>query len=130
MRRNELDFTLTTMLESQQEVSDLNFTVDKPLQVESFGELVPVSLDPPIEKLTPFQTEMIALNLIGGSRRLTEELLRAGSCDSSYSLSSKARFPSTVRIARAWGSSSGPSQTSSTRPTGPSADSTTKSSVS
>ena len=92
MRRNELDFTLTTMLESQQEVSDLNFTVDKPLQVESFGELVPVSLDPPIEKLTPFQTEMIALNLIGGSRRLTEELLRLGSCDSSYSLSSKARF--------------------------------------
>ncbi len=92
MRRNELDFTLTTMLESQQEVSDLNFTVDKPLQVESFGELVPVSLDPPIEKLTPFQTEMIALNLVGGSRRLTEELLRAGSCDSSYSLSSKARF--------------------------------------
>jgi len=92
MRRNELDFTLTTMLESQQEVSDLNFTVDKPLQVESFGELVPVSLDPPIEKLTPFQTEMIALNLIGGSRRLTEELLRSGSCDSSYSLSSKARF--------------------------------------
>jgi len=92
MRRNELDFTLTTMLESQQEVSDLNFTVDKPLQVESFGELVPVSLDPPIEKLSPFQTEMIALNLIGGSRRLTEELLRSGSCDSSYSLSSKARF--------------------------------------
>src|SRR5438874_5600823 len=92
MRRNELDFTLTTMLESQQEVSDLNFTVDKPLQVESFGELVPVALDPTIEKLTPFQTEMIALNLIGGSRRLTEELLRSGSCDSSYSLSSKARF--------------------------------------
>ena len=31
MRRNELDFILTNMLESQQEVSDLNFTVDKPL---------------------------------------------------------------------------------------------------
>src|ERR1043166_7337362 len=92
MRRHELDFLLTNMLESQQEVSDLNFTVDKPLQVESFGELVPVSMEPTIEKLTPFQTELIALNLIGGSRRLTEELLRAGSCDSSYTLSSKARF--------------------------------------
>jgi len=80
------------MLESQQEVSDLNFTVDKPLQVESFGELVPVPMEPSIEKLTPFQTEHIALNLIGGSRRLTEELLRAGSCDASYTLSSKARF--------------------------------------
>jgi len=92
MRRNELDFTLSHMLESQQEVSDLNFTVDKSLQVESFGELVPVPFDPPIDKLTPFQTEMIALNLMGGSRRLTEELLRTGSCDSSYTLSSKARF--------------------------------------
>src|SRR5438876_62338 len=92
MRRHELDFILTNMLESQQEVSDLNFTVDKPLQVESFGELVPVPMEPSIEKLTPFQTEHIALNLIGGSRRLTEELLRAGSCDASYTLSSKARF--------------------------------------
>ena len=54
MRRNELDFILSRMLESQQEVSDLNFTSDKPLQVESFGELVPVDLDPPIATLTPF----------------------------------------------------------------------------
>ncbi len=92
MRRNELDFILSRMLESQQEVSDLNFTTDKPLQVESFGELVPVDLDPPITTLSPFQTEMVALNLIGGSRRLTEELLRSGSCDSSYSVSNKARF--------------------------------------
>jgi twitching motility protein PilT len=92
MRRNELDFILSKMLESQEEVSDLNFTVDKPLQVESFGELVPVPLEPALEKLTPFQTEMAAMNLIGGSRRLTEDLLRTGSCDSSYTLSSKARF--------------------------------------
>ena len=92
MRRNELDFLLRNMLESQQEVSDLNLTVDKPLQVESFGELVPVPIEPPIETLTPFQTEMIALNLLGGSRRLTEELLRTGSCDASYTLSTQARF--------------------------------------
>jgi twitching motility protein PilT len=92
MQRTELDYVLSTMLDSQHEVSDLNITVDKPLQVESTGELLPVRLDPPIERLTPFQTEMIALNLIGGSRRLTEDLLRTGSCDSSYSLSGQARF--------------------------------------
>ena len=63
MRRPELEYILTTMLESQPEVSDLLFTVDKPLQVESFGELKPVALDPPLERLTPFQTEMVALNL-------------------------------------------------------------------
>jgi len=82
-------------------VSDLNFTVDKPLQVESFGELVPVPLDPPLERLTPFQTEMIALNLIGGNRRLTEDLLRTGSCDASYTLSNKARFRVNVFSQRA-----------------------------
>jgi len=92
MRRHELDFILRRMLEHEQEVSDLNFTVAKPPQVESFGELVPVSLDPPINWLTPFQTEMIALNLISGSRRLTEDLMRRGSCDSSYSIDESARF--------------------------------------
>jgi twitching motility protein PilT len=92
MRRHELDYVLGKMLQYEQEVSDLNFTVNKPLQVESFGELVPISLDPPVDRLTPFQTEMLALNLIGGNRRLTEDLLRRGSCDASYSLSDTARF--------------------------------------
>src|SRR5688572_3235954 len=92
MRRPELDYILTTMLESQPEVSDLLFTSDKPFQVESFGELKPVTTDPLIEKLTPFQTEMVALNLIGENQWHIEDLLRAGSCDSSYALGDKARF--------------------------------------
>jgi twitching motility protein PilT len=92
MRRKELDHVLSTMLESNNDVSDLNITVDKPLQVETSGQLVPVSIQPHIEKLTPFQTEQIALNLIGGSRRLHEDLLRTGSCDCSHSVPGKARF--------------------------------------
>ncbi len=92
MRRPELDHVLSTMLASQPEVSDLLFTVDKPLQVESFGDLKPVDLDPPIERLTPFQTEMVALNLIGENVWHIEDLLRRGSCDAAYSLSEKARF--------------------------------------
>src|SRR5436190_10420426 len=92
MRRPELDYILTTMLDSQPEVSDLLFTVDKPLQVESFGELKPVSCEPPIEKLTPFQTEMIALNLMGDNQWHIGDLLRRGSCDTAYTLSDKARF--------------------------------------
>jgi twitching motility protein PilT len=92
MRRPELDHVLNTMLDSQPEVSDLLFTVDKPLQVESFGELKPVTFDPPIEKLTPFQTEMIALNLIGENQWHAEDLIRRGSCDAAYTLADKARF--------------------------------------
>ena len=92
MRQRELDHVLTAMLESHPNVSDLNMTVDKPLQVESSGQLKSVPLDPPVERITPFQAEMIALNLINGDRRLTNILLTEGSCDSSYQLPGKARF--------------------------------------
>ena len=92
MRRPELDQILATMLASQPEVSDLLFTVDRPPQVEAYGELKPVVLDPPIAKLTPFQIETIALNIIGDNRWHIEDLLRHGSCDASYSLSDQARF--------------------------------------
>ena len=92
MRRIELDHVLNTMLSFREDVSDINFTVDKHPQVESVGSLMPVPFQPAIEKLTPFQTETIALNLIGGRQRLTEDLLRTGSCDLSYAVGSKARF--------------------------------------
>jgi len=92
MRRPELDQILTTMMASQPEVSDLNFTVDRPPQVEAYGELKPVTLDPPIEKLTPFQIETVALNIIGDNLWQIEDLLRHGSCDASYALSDRARF--------------------------------------
>src|SRR5688500_13459716 len=92
MRRKELDNVLSTMLDSNNDVSDLNLTVDKPLQVETSGQLVPVQIQPPIEKLTPCQSEMMALTLVNGSSRLTEDLLRTGSCDCSHSVPGKARF--------------------------------------
>jgi twitching motility protein PilT len=60
--------------------------------VESFGELKPVALDPPIEKLTPFQTETVALNLIGDNLWHLTDLIRRGSCDTAYTLTDKARF--------------------------------------
>src|SRR5499427_8542544 len=92
MTKAELDYILGTMLDSHRNVSDLNITVDKPLQVESSGELISVALEPVVERLTPFQTETIALNLINRNRRLTEDLIKTGSCDSSYALGQKARF--------------------------------------
>src|SRR5579863_10193683 len=92
MRRPELDHILSTMLDSAPEVSDLLFTVEKPLQVEAAGELKPVSCDPPLEKLTPYQTETIALNLIGENQWHIRDLLRTGSCDAAYTVMDKARF--------------------------------------
>jgi twitching motility protein PilT len=62
------------------------------MQVEVSGELIPIQVIPPIDRLTPFHTEMIAHNLLGSNKRLMEELIRTGSCDASYSLGDRARF--------------------------------------
>ncbi len=92
MRKPEIDYILNRMLDSHRNVSDLNITVGRPFQVETDGLLASVDFDPPFESLTPFQTEILALNLINHDQRLMENLLVTGSCDSSYELSGKARF--------------------------------------
>ncbi|MBM3845664.1 MAG: PilT/PilU family type 4a pilus ATPase, partial [Verrucomicrobia bacterium] len=92
MRRNELDYFLASLLEHDRNVSDIIITVGRPMQVEVNGALHAVPISPYTDALTPFQTEMIALNLIGGSKRLTEDLLKRGACDTSYSLGNRARF--------------------------------------
>ena len=92
MRKQEMDYILTKMLDSQKNVSDLNITVGKPFQVETDGVLTVAEFEPLFEKLTPFQTEVFALNLISQDRRLTEMLVNEGSCDLSYELPGKARF--------------------------------------
>lgn len=92
MKQQELDYILTSMLKAYDNVSDLNFTVDKPCQVEASGQLKPVLGGPLPKKLTPFQTESMALNLIKGDHRLLKNLLSQGACDISYQLAGKARF--------------------------------------
>jgi twitching motility protein PilT len=92
MRIPDLDKILSAMLATYDGISDLNFSVGHPLQVEDYGELKPVFVDPPIEALTPYQTEQIALTLIQGNRRLIYDYLTGGSCDCSYSLNDEARF--------------------------------------
>ena len=72
MRSVELDAILGAMLQSYDGISDLNFSVGRPLQVEAFGQLKPIAVDPPIDSLTSYQTENIALNLMGNNRRLIE----------------------------------------------------------
>ena len=92
MRIPDLDKILSAMLQTYEGISDLNFSVGHPLQVEDFGELKPVFVEPPIDALTPYQTEQIALTLMQGNRRLVYDFLTGGSCDSSYSLNDEARF--------------------------------------
>ena len=92
MKKQEIDYLLARMLDAGDNISDLNITVGKPFQVESSGELIPVKIDPPFNRLTPFQTEIFAINLIKQDHRLTETLLTEGSCDLSYELYGRVRF--------------------------------------
>jgi twitching motility protein PilT len=92
MKRKELDYILTRMLQEYPALSDCNFTVGKPLQVEVDGILRPACQELGIDRLKPFQTEMVAMNLIGGDRRSIQHLLRHGSCDLSYQVAGRARY--------------------------------------
>ncbi len=92
MKQPEIDYWITSMLETYNKVSDLNITVGKPLQVETDGQLAPIRVEPDVNQITPFQAEVFALNLIGGNRRLLDDLVKHGSCDLSYWLGDKARF--------------------------------------
>jgi twitching motility protein PilT len=91
MKNFNLDAILEAMLKISDRVSDLNFSVGRPPQVEVDGQLVPVNF-PGLPRLTPFQTEMIAMHMLRGDRELTRTLMTNGSVDLSYSIPQKTRF--------------------------------------
>lgn len=82
---------LERMLLVSDKISDLNFSVGQLPQVEINGKLTPVQ---PLgmQKLTPYQTEIIAMALMHGNPDAAERLARTGTADLSYSLPSRARF--------------------------------------
>jgi twitching motility protein PilT len=92
MRKPELDIILTSMLEAYNGISDVVFSVGRPLQVEAFGELKAINIHSDLQNLTGQQVEMIALNIIGNNRRLIREYLAQGSCDCSYAVNDRMRF--------------------------------------
>jgi len=92
MRKQELDYILDKICETHPELSDIIFTVGRPFQVLLWGELKPVYLqNVPVQSLTPFHTERIALALMNNQKRLIENLIKDGYCDTGYSIQ-KARF--------------------------------------
>jgi len=79
------------MLLVSDKISDLNFSVGQLPQVEINGKLTPVQ---PLgmQKLTPYQTEIISMALMHGNPDAAERLANTGTTDLSYSLPSRARF--------------------------------------
>jgi len=93
MRQPELDAVLGAMLDTHPGISDLVFSVGRPFQVESFGELKEAAIaSPSVRKLTRYQIEQLALAIVGNQRHLLRDLVTRGACDCSYSLADRARF--------------------------------------
>jgi twitching motility protein PilT len=87
----DLPPVIERMLLVSDKISDLNFSVGQLPQVEVNGTLTPVQ---PLgmQKLTPYQTEIIAMSLMHGNPDAAERLAKTGTADLSYSLPSRARF--------------------------------------
>lgn len=82
---------LERMLLVSDKISDLNFSVGQPPQVEINGKLTPV--EPlGLKRLSPYQTEVIAMALMKGNPEAAQRLARTGAADLSFSLPSRTRF--------------------------------------
>lgn len=92
MQRAQLDHIISQVLDFAGDTSDILFTAGKPVQAEVHGELYDVPLRPKLGKLLPFQTESIAMSLMGRSTRLYRDHVDRGSCDLSYAVAGKGRF--------------------------------------
>jgi twitching motility protein PilT len=89
---HEVDSLLNFILDHHPNISDINVSVGKPIQVEIDGELIPVNVPTPIRQLTPYQTELFALQLLRNDRRAMRLLLEEGSTDIAYAVADRARF--------------------------------------
>ena len=95
----ELPPIIERMLNESPKISDLNFSVGQFPQVEIDGKLH--SLEPlGMGRLTPYQTELIAMSLMQGNPDAAEKLVRTGTADLSYSLPWRTRFRVNVFMQR------------------------------
>jgi len=82
---------LKKMLSAADNISDLNFSVGRPPQVEINGRLTPVDIKG-LRSLTAYQTEIIAMSLLEGNTDAARRLIQTGSTDIGYAITNKTRF--------------------------------------
>ena len=93
IRPAEIANIISQMAHARERISDLIFVPGRPLQVAADARLYPVTLQYfPITHLSAFQTEVLALSLIGQNKRLLRDLWLHGSADFSYHLPDGTRF--------------------------------------
>jgi len=82
---------ITTMLKAHKQVSDLIFSPGRAPQIESNGQLVELRFKG-LEKLTPYDTNYIANDLMAGTDHCKQKLEKDGSTDLSYGIEGIGRF--------------------------------------
>jgi twitching motility protein PilT len=82
---------ITTMLKAHKQVSDLIFSPGRAPQIESNGQLVELRFKG-LEKLTPYDTNYIANDLMAGTDHCKAKLEKEGSTDLSYGIEGVGRF--------------------------------------
>jgi twitching motility protein PilT len=87
----ELQPILDKMLSVADDISDLNFSVGRPPQVEINGRLTPVEVKG-LRNLTAYQTEIIAMSLMEGNTDAARRFIQTGAADIGYAIPGKARF--------------------------------------
>jgi twitching motility protein PilT len=87
----ETSHLILTMLNAGTGISDLIFSPGRPPQVETHGELTPVTTDG-IGTLTSQDTSRIARDVIARNAHALQTLSEQGACDVSYAIPDSRRF--------------------------------------
>jgi twitching motility protein PilT len=82
---------ITVMLKAQKHVSDLIFSPGRAPQIESNGQLIQLKFKG-LERLTPYDTNFIANELMAGTEHAKRKLETEGSADLSYGIDGVGRF--------------------------------------
>jgi twitching motility protein PilT len=82
---------ITTMLKAHKQVSDLIFSPGRAPQIESNGQLIQLKFKG-LEKLTPYDTNFIANDLMADTEHSKRKLEVDGSADLSYGIDGVGRF--------------------------------------
>lgn len=90
---------LEHILSFSPDISDINLSVGRPPQVEINGLLKAVPTRG-IARLSPFQTEVIAMQLLQGNRDHVGRLVRTGAVDLPYALPGRTRFRVNIFLQR------------------------------
>jgi twitching motility protein PilT len=92
MNKEELDRLLDAMVNSAEGISDLLFVANRPMQIESQGNLKPFVFEQTESVLTSERIEGMAMLIINDNPRLLQDLKEHGSCDCAYTLGNACRF--------------------------------------